>query len=204
VTAAASGGHGPRVRPSARVPAGAAGTGASAPPDETDAFADAYARYHDGVRRTLGCLGVPPSQLDDAVQEVFLVVHRRSGDPDRYATLREWIYGVARRVAWRHHRTRSRYERRVGLVEPPEPPAGPDVDVERDEAVAFVRAFLDTLDPDQRDAFVFAEIEGLGASEIAAIVGANVNTVSSRLRLARARFETALVRRRARERREAR
>jgi RNA polymerase sigma-70 factor, ECF subfamily len=57
---------------------------------------------------------------------------------------------------------------------------------------------------DQRDVFVFAEIEGLGAREIAAIVGANVNTVYSRLRLARARFETALVRRRARAQREGR
>lgn len=203
MTRAAAGGHGRRVRPSARGPRGIPDTPAPGSPDD-DAFALAYARYHDGVRRTLGCLGVPATQLDDAVQEVFLVVHRRSGEPDRYATLREWIYGVVRRVAWRHHRTRSRYEKRIGLLAAPEPAAGPDVDVERDEAVAFVRAFLETLDPDQRDVFVFAEIEGLGAAEIAAIVGANVNTVSSRLRLARARFETALVRRRARERREAR
>ena len=197
MTSSAASGHGRGVRPSAPRDEGAA-------PDETDAFADAYARYHEGVRRALGCLGMPPSALDDAVQEVFLVVHRRRGDPDRYTTLREWIYGVARRVAWRHHRTRTRYEQRLGLVDPPEPPPDPDTEVERDEAVAFVHAFLATLDPDQRDVFVFAEIEGLGAREIAAIVGANVNTVSSRLRLARARFETALVRRRARERREAR
>jgi RNA polymerase sigma-70 factor (ECF subfamily) len=185
------------VRPSAR------GHGGEAP-DDADAFEDAYARYHDGVRRALGCLGVPHAVLDDAVQEVFLVVHRRRGDPDRYATLREWIYGVARRIAWRHHRTRTRYEQRLGLVEPPDPPRGPEAEVERDEAVAFVREFLATLDPDQRDVFVFAEIEGLGAREITAIVGANVNTVYSRLRLARARFETALARRRARVQREGR
>ena len=196
MTARAASGHGRGVRPSAR------GHGGEAP-DDADAFADAYARYHDGVRRTLGCLGVPASVLDDAVQEVFLVVHRR-GRPQDTASLREWIYGVARRVAWRHHRTRARYEQRVGLVDPPEPPRGPEAEVERDEAVAFVREFLRTIDPDQRDVFVFAEIEGLGAREIAAIVGTNVNTVYSRLRLARARFETALVRRRARAQREGR
>ncbi|HWB82299.1 MAG TPA: sigma-70 family RNA polymerase sigma factor, partial [Nannocystaceae bacterium] len=156
-------------------------------------FADIYARFYDAVRRTLGCLGVPPAALDDAVQEVFVVVHRRVGEHGEVA--REWIYGVTRRVAWRHHRTHDRSERRRQLADEPEDRGSPERRYAEKEAVAFMNAFLDTLDDDQRTVFVLAEIEELTAREVAAIVGASSNTVSSRLRLARGKLAAALARR---------
>ena len=86
-------------------------------PPELD-FAALYARHHDGVRRTLVCLGVPEALADDALQEVFVIVHRRLDDPARYQSMKGWIYGIARRVAWRHHRTDARARRKLALVEP--------------------------------------------------------------------------------------
>jgi RNA polymerase sigma-70 factor (ECF subfamily) len=47
---------------------------------------------------------------------------------------------------------------------------------------------LDQLSPDQRDVFVLAELEQLTAPEIAVATSTPLNTVYSRLRLARARF----------------
>ncbi|MBX7079351.1 MAG: sigma-70 family RNA polymerase sigma factor [Nannocystaceae bacterium] len=155
-------------------------------------FASIYARYYDGVRRTLACLGVPAAALDDAVQEVFVVVHRRGGLDE---LPRAWIYGVARRVAWRHHRSHGRSERREREAPVPDDGGSPEAALERDEAVAFMNAFLDALDDDQRTVFVLAEIEELTAREVAAIVGASPNTVASRLRLARGKFAAALARR---------
>ena len=61
-----------------------------------------------------------------------------------------------------------------------------------------VREFLDGLDEDQRMAFVLADIEGLRAAEIAEAVGAGVNTVYSRLRLAREKFNRYVARQLAR------
>lgn len=158
-------------------------------------FADIYARFYDAVRRTLACLGVPAAALDDAVQEVFVVVHRRVGERSDVAVAREWIYGVTRRVAWRHHRTHDRSERRRQLAEVPEDRGSPERRYAEQEAVAFMNAFLDTLDDDQRTVFVLAEIEELTAREVAAIVGASANTVASRLRLARGKLAAALARR---------
>jgi RNA polymerase sigma-70 factor (ECF subfamily) len=170
-------------------------------PPELD-FAELYARHHDGVRRTLVCLGVPEAIADDALQEVFVVVHRRLDDPSRYQSIKGWIYGIARRVAWRHHRSDARARRKLALVEPPIDASTPEAELARREAIAFMQGFLAGLDPDQRDVFVLAEIEGVSAPEIATIVGAKLNTVYSRLRLARGRFEVALQRRGARTRRE--
>lgn len=158
-------------------------------------FSATYERFYDAVRRTLGCLGVPPAALDDAVQEVFVVVHRRFGPRDEVAVPREWIYGVARRVAWRHHRSDSRAERRRHLADVPEDRGSPERRLAEQEAVAFMNAFLDTLDDDQRTVFVLAEIEELTAKEVATIVGASPNTVASRLRLARGKLAAALARR---------
>lgn len=158
-------------------------------------FATIYEQFYDGVRRTLVCLGVPAAAVDDAVQEVFLVVHRRVAGSPPGTVVREWIYGVTRRVAWRHYRSSARADRRRLLVEPPEDLGSPERALEREEAVDFMTAFLDTLDVEQRTVFVLAEIEELTAREVAAIVGASPNTIASRLRLARGKFAAALQRR---------
>lgn len=160
-------------------------------------FAEIYEQYYDGVRRTLRCLGVSPATLDDSVQEVFLVVHRRTV-ADRDAQVpREWIYAVARRIAWRHYRSLARAEKRRALADaPPEHLAAGHV-LERLEAEDFMIGFLETLDHDQRTVFVLAEIEELTAKEVAAIVQASPNTVASRLRLARGKLAAALARRNA-------
>lgn len=171
--------------------------------DPAGDFAALYASFHDGIRRTLGCLGVPQAAIDDALQEVFVVVHRRLDDPARFDSVKGWLYGIARRIAWRHHRSASRTAHKLARIEPPADGVSPELELERREAIAFMHGFLATLDEDQREVFVLAEIEGLTAPEIATVVEAKLNTVYSRLRLARARFEHALQRQQARTRREA-
>jgi RNA polymerase sigma-70 factor (ECF subfamily) len=71
--------------------------------------------------------------------------------------------------------------------------------LERVEAVRILDRLLAELDDDKREVFVLAEIEQMTAVEIAEIVEANANTVSSRLRAARQEFEKALLRFRAQE-----
>ena len=71
----------------------------------------------------------------------------------------------------------------------------------RSEAVAFLDAQLVALDADKRAVFILGELEGMSCPEIAEAVGANVNTVMSRLKAARAHFEAAVRRHQARDRR---
>jgi len=75
----------------------------------------------------------------------------------------------------------------------------PSAMLERVEALRVLDGLLARLDEDKREVFVLAEIEQMSAAEIAEIVEANVNTVSSRLRAARQEFEKALLRYRAQE-----
>jgi RNA polymerase sigma-70 factor, ECF subfamily len=50
------------------------------------------------------------------------------------------------------------------------------------------------LDDDKREVFVLAQVEQMSAKEIADIVGIPMNTVYSRLRAARAAFESEVQR----------
>jgi RNA polymerase sigma-70 factor (ECF subfamily) len=147
-------------------------------------------------------LGVPESSIDDVFQETFLTIHRRIDSFEGRAPLRSWLYGVAVRVARSYHRRAS--VRRLFFsdfsegYEPVDPLSGVE-NVERREALALVDQLLEKLPRKRREVFVLVEIEGLTAKEVAPIVGCNVNTVYSRLRLAREAFGAALARHRTRE-----
>jgi RNA polymerase sigma-70 factor, ECF subfamily len=158
-----------------------------------------YRMHHGLVWRSLRGLGVPEHAVDDAVQDVFIIVHRRRGDFDGRVSVRRWVLGIARNVALK---ARERMARELARVEPvsQEPHAhdvpAPDERLARQQAAAFVHRFLDRLDSDKRSVFVLMDVEGLSAPEVAELLEIKLNTVYSRLRVARQRFERALARRR--------
>ncbi|MEM6993437.1 MAG: RNA polymerase sigma factor [Myxococcota bacterium] len=171
-------------------------------PDDAGDVAEIFAQHYDFVWRALARLGVPPWCVDDATQDVFIVVHRRIGDYEPGRPVAPWLYGIARRVAHRH-RTREAKNKQPNGISPSEPIAPEDAVANR-EAADLVTAFLATQPPEQREAFVLAELEGLTGPEIAEAIGVKLNTVYSRLRLSRRQFERAVSRSRAHVRREMR
>ena len=175
---------------------------ADAPPAAAVAQGDFRALYDAHfafVWRTLLHFGVPSESAEDAAQEVFVTLHRRLGDYDGETPLRSWLWGMCRRVAHTARRGLARADRRASLAPPPSAAAPPDAGLERRQAVDFVRGFLANLPAELREVFIMMELEGMSASEAAHALGANTNTVYSRLRLARARFEREGARLRARE-----
>lgn len=171
----------------------------SMPVVEPDAeFASLYHRNHGFVWRVLRRLGVPPAALDDATQEVFVVVHRRRHDLREDASIRSWLFGIARRVAADAHRGKARRDRKHDALPPPADAPPLDDELARSEAAEFVRAFLERLDEGHRMVFALSDIEGMTGPEIAEALDLKLNTVYSRLRKARLDFERAVARREAR------
>jgi RNA polymerase sigma-70 factor (ECF subfamily) len=159
-------------------------------------FAEAFRRHYRLVHRMLGVYGVDDALLDDAAQDVFLVVHRRWDDYDGRTAFRSWLIGIVRRVASGYRRAGRRLRGRLeNLAAPPQPPSI-EVRLVQREMLDGIRAAIDSLGTRQREVFVLAELEGLTAPEIAESLGIKLNTVYSRLRVARDRFRTALARRR--------
>lgn len=159
----------------------------------------AFRGHHDFVWRSLAQLGVVEAAIDDAVQDVFVIAHRRGDDYDGRAPLRHWLYGIARNVALKHRDRLARARARSGTHDG-EPTHECDEDLLlRRDAASVVERFLETLDGDQRVVFVLADVEGHSAPEIATMLAVKLNTVYSRLRLARGRFEQYVAAQRQKE-----
>src|SRR5262249_38050380 len=67
-----------------------------------------YEKYFAFVWRSVRRLGVGDSAVDDAVQEIFVVVHRRLADFEERASIKTWLYGIVLRVVRHHRRTLRR------------------------------------------------------------------------------------------------
>lgn len=178
---------------------------ASAPGGLPD-FDRLYDDYFDFVCRNSRRLGVVPAAMDDVVQDVFVVAHRRLPDVEKPDSLRAWMLSIVLRVVRKHQRT----TRRKGFMQhadgQPEPDQLPDDGsasqqawVEQADDVRLLHGLLAELDDTKREVFVLAELEEMTELEIAEALRENVNTVHSRLRAARKTFDQALQRYRARD-----
>ena len=140
-------------------------------------FGEVYREHHAFVWQTLRCLGVVDSALDDAVQDVFVVVYRRLAEFEGRAAIKTWLFEIVRRVASRY-RTRAHRDA-ARTFELPELRGEDDLDaaVDRALAVELLRAFADTLDEDRLRVFVLSEFGQMRGREIAEELGVNLNTV---------------------------
>jgi RNA polymerase sigma-70 factor (ECF subfamily) len=187
----------PSLHPMAvSVPAAAAPAASASAASRTRSFRALYEAHVDFVWRNLRRLGVYEADAEDRTQEVFVVAHRRFDQfEDRGHGPRAWLFQIVLRVASDARRHRRRH---------PEDPDGGDAmgraSVEapqadailRNEALSRLDAALETIDVGRRAVLVLHEIEEMTAPEIAQVLGIPLNTVYSRLRVARAELEEAL------------
>ncbi len=156
------------------------------PPPQLRALFD---QHYDFIYRSALRLGVTQAAVDDVVQETFIVVGRRLEDFEGRSSVRTWLFGILKRVAFTERRGEDRRKRRAAVALEAAP--SHDVPFERREAVDLLHRLLDTLDDDRRTAFILADIEGLTAVEIAEELDVNVNTIYARVRAARKQMAAA-------------
>jgi RNA polymerase sigma-70 factor, ECF subfamily len=168
-------------------------------------FDAVYAAYAPFVWRSVCRLGVPAGFAEDALQEIFLVVHRRLPEFEERTSITAWLFAIVIRVVRGHRRTSKRKSPSnlagAGTVDPDTLMDGrqqsPLDAAQRNETVRMLYTILDQLNDERREVFVLAELEQLTAPEIAHALGVNLNTVYWRLRTARREFEKGLLRMRA-------
>lgn len=152
------------------------------------------ARAHGpSLARLLRYLGVSSSEVEDALQDVFLVAHQRLSRPDAADRPDAWLRGVALNVA--RNRRRSARRSRVSYVdEPPEQhdAATPEAAVAGAQAQQRLLALLERLPEEQRAALVLFRIDGRPMKEVAATLGCALPTAYKYVSSAEATLEAAL------------
>lgn len=158
--------------------------------------------HYDAVWRFIRRLGVRPDRVEDATQEVFIVVSNKLERVEPGRELR-FLYAVALRVA-ANHRSAAPVRREVADADIgealPDPTPNAEALLDRKRLRVLLDEVLDALPPPLREVFVLHELEGLSAVEIAETSGVALGTVNSRLRRGRTLFALASRRLRARYR----
>jgi RNA polymerase sigma-70 factor (ECF subfamily) len=160
------------------------------------AFEALFQEQFSFVWRSLRGLGVTRSDLDDVAQEVFVIAHRKLDVLNPELGARPWLYGISRRVVQNHRRkVRRRAARWAPLNdEYPSDDPGPERVVAARETASLVMRLLAGLEPERREVFWLVELEQFSVPEVAQALEIPLNTVYSRLRLARADFKSLAAR----------
>ncbi|HEY0250604.1 MAG TPA: sigma-70 family RNA polymerase sigma factor [Kofleriaceae bacterium] len=165
--------------------------------DERAAQDELYHRFRRQVAGNLYRVLGDRSDLEDLVQEVFVIAFRGLERFRGDARLSTWLYRICVNVALGRIRTRKRRPAAIGvadldsanadpsLVERPETP---ERSLERRRDQAYVYDLLEKLAPKKRIVLYLHEIEGLDLKEIAYLVDSNPVTVRTRLFYARREF----------------
>jgi len=166
---------------------GAAMTTAPADPAR---LREAVIAHHGALWRALRRLGVAEADVDDALQDVFLVAARKLGGVPVEGE-RAFLYGVAVRVASNARRGARRHTEIFADAPHAEASAdvlAPDEVLVQRETRRLLDVALDEMPFELRTVFVLLELEELSMAEVAELIGVPQGTVASRMRRARERF----------------
>lgn len=139
---------------------------------------------------------VRPSEIEDLMQEVFVVIYRKLPGFEGRSQLSTWIYGVCTKVASAHVRKQKNRARLFERFRKANAPKAAD-DSPEDWVIAHqshrrVRSALETMSAKKREVFVLRELEGLSGPDVARALSISETTMRARLFHARKAFAHAL------------
>ncbi|HUH00461.1 MAG TPA: sigma-70 family RNA polymerase sigma factor [Kofleriaceae bacterium] len=152
-----------------------------------------YQRYRNQVAANLYRVMNTRTDLDDLVQEVFVIAFRGLERFRGDARLSTWMYRICVNVALGRIRSKTRRPPPILTDQPigetPEAsPEHPRQLLERQQERARVHRILETMPAKKRIVLFLHEIEGLDLKEISYVLGVNPVTVRTRLFYARREF----------------
>jgi len=152
---------------------------------------EAFDRELDYLFGTLQRLGARPGDMDDLMQDIFVVLWRNWPNLDTTRSLRPWLFGVAFRVVRTHRRRRARETPHAGL-DPEDGAPSPEALLEGQESLALLSAALEHVPIVRRSILVMHYLEGLRVTDIARQLSITKFGVYARLYKGRKELASAL------------
>ena len=175
-----------RANAGGATPAGKPRFSELAQPLSFETIYDAYFRHVVGWMRAMN---VPAADMEDAAQEVFLIVQRKLPG-FRGGNVAGWLYRIAdltarnyRRLAWFKHLFAR--EPSGEVAESLVVGGTPATTLEQKEDQNALARMLSRMSAKRRETLVLFEVEGYSGQEIAVLQGVPIKTVWTRLHHAR-------------------
>jgi RNA polymerase sigma-70 factor, ECF subfamily len=149
------------------------------------ALEELYLGYHRRLARFLSRFTARYENVEEIINDTFLVVWQKAKDFRRASLVSTWIFGIAYRTALKSLRRQKNHSAACSLDEFPEQTVDPVLETEVKD---WLSRGLDQLPPEQRLTLELAYHMGHSLEEIAAITDAPVGTVKARMFHARAKL----------------
>ena len=167
---------------------------------EPAAFGELVTRYQDRLYNTLVRVCGDAEEARDVTQEAFVQAFVKLDSFRGNSAFYTWLYRIAQNTAISRRRRRKPTSsldeaREAAGVEPADPDARPEANLEREEQAIQVRAALATLSEEHRSVLVLREIEGYDYETIGEMLEVPVGTVRSRLHRARMQLKEEMEKR---------
>ena len=135
---------------------------------------------------------IPDEQnAEDILQDVFLKIHARIDTIRDEEKLQSWMYQIARNTIADYYREHKATVELPEALELPEEPIVDD-DVVKD-LIPSVKAMVNGLPDEYREALILTEYEGLTQRELAERLGLSFSGAKSRVQRAREKLKTMLL-----------
>lgn len=151
----------------------------------------AFDRELDYLFALLQRFGARSPEIEDLLQEVFVVLHRHWPTLDRTRPLRPWLFTVAFRVV-RAARRRTGREVLADEIVLQDPGPDPEAELQDRESLALFFGALERVPVERRTVVVLHDIEGVEVAEIARRLAMTRIGVYSRLYKGRKELGSAL------------
>src|SRR5688572_15928748 len=152
---------------------------------------DTFERELDYLFRTLQRLGARAEDIDDLLQDMFLILYRNWPTLDAARPIRPWLFGVAFRVVRSHRRRRARESCHDDL-DPQDSGPGPEISLQEQESLTLLFTALERLPAARRSVVTMHDLEGLEVVEIARRLSLTKFGVYARLYKARRELAAAV------------
>lgn len=176
------------VKPSPSAPA----SGTETPRCQT--ATELFAEHASFVAKFLWRMGAPSHEIEDLVQDVFLIAHMRGGFVEAQAQATTWLAAIAFRV-WSSERRRFRRHSELpndaALAQAEAGGPSPAEALATSESLSRIHSALEQIEERSRAILILVDLEGRSCVEVAEALGIPVGTVYSRLHKARKRFARA-------------
>ena len=149
----------------------------------------------DVARVARAVLGAGAADLDDVIQEALLGLMHALPSFRGDCSLRRFANRIAVRAALHARRRAGRRDERLAefaLLGEPDAPEAPDAQWRSEQRRTLLRELLDELPEPQAETLALRVMLGFSLEETAAATGVPVNTVRSRVRLAREALRTRI------------
>ncbi len=153
---------------------------------DRDAYRLLVRRYGDALHGHALRMAGSPDEAADLVQRALVQGFKRlhtCRDPERVGA---WLFRIAANLCKDHQRSPRRRDLPLGpLAGAVRGTADPEADVQAKETQQRIWSALQTLTPEQREAFVLKHVEGRSYEEIAAVMDLSVASLKMRVHRAR-------------------